>query len=106
MSISTVNGLQKLQVQSGNPQSAAVGRGADKDGDNDATGGPVRGRQGGGQSLSPVAQTLSQLGVGQVGQIAVAAPSATQKASGNNNADSAPSDNVQNFVAKVINTFA
>lgn len=106
MSVSTVNGLQKLQVQSGNPQSAAVGRGADKDGDNDATGGPVRGRQGGGQALSPVAQTLSQLGVGQVGQIAVTAPSSTQKTSGNNDTDSAPSNNVQNLVAHVVNTFA
>lgn len=107
MSVSTVTGLLNLQVQSGNPQSVAVGRIADKDGDNDASGGPVRGRQGGGQALSPVAQTLSQLGVGQVGQIAVTAPSATQKASGNNNdADSAPSNNVQNFVANVVNTFA
>lgn len=106
MSVSSVNGLQQLQVQSGNPPSAAVGRGADKDGDNDASGAPVRGRQGGAQALSPVAQTLSQLGAGPLGQIAVAAPSATQKASGNNNPDSAPSNSVQNFVANVINTFA
>ena len=106
MSVSTVTGLHNLQVQSGNPQSVAVRRGADKDGDNDASGVPVQGGQGGGQTLSAVAQTLSQLGVGQVGQIAVTGPSATQKASGNNNTDSAPSNNVQNLVANVVNTFA
>lgn len=93
MSIGDVNGLINIRV-SGNFQTTAVGRRADKDGDNDANASPgsVRGRQGGGQLLSAVAQTLSQLGLGQAGQIAVTAPSATQNTSGNNNTDSAPSN--------------
>ena len=99
MSASNVNGFMSIPVPSGNPQVAAIGRGADRDGDNDVTGsmGPARARQdGGGQLLNAVAQTLSQLGLGQPGQIAVTAPAATPNASGNNTTDSAPSNNGQN----------
>lgn len=94
MSVSTVTGIANLQVQSGPPPSAMAVRGADRDGDQDGTGRP--GRPGGGQLLSAVAQTLSQLGVGQVGQIVVTAPTAMQRTSGDNTAESAPANNGQN----------
>lgn len=107
MSASNVSGFMNIQIPSSNSQMAAIGRGADRDGDNEATGStePARTRQdGGGQLLNAVAQTLSQLGLGQPGQIAVTAPAAIPKASGNNTTDSAPSSNGQN-VDQTLQTF-
>ncbi|MBI5923097.1 MAG: hypothetical protein HY847_15800 [Betaproteobacteria bacterium] len=99
MSASNVSGFMNLQIPSGNPPVSVSGRGGDRDGDNEATGlsGTAHAKQGGGQLRNVVAQTLSQLGLGQPGQIAVTAPVATPNASGNNTSDSAPSNNGQNF---------
>lgn len=107
MSASNVSGFMNIQIPSGNSQMAAIGRVSDRDGDNEATGSiePARARQdGGGQLLNAVAQTLSQLGLGQPGQIAVTAPAAIPKASDNNTTDSAPSNNGQN-VDQTLQTF-
>jgi len=38
MSASNVSGFMNIQIPSGNSQMAAIGRGADRDGDNETTG--------------------------------------------------------------------
>ena len=98
MNVNSATGLSGLQGLSAKAQTASVERGADGDGDNDGGGSRVRGGHGGGrQLLNAVAQTLSQLGLGQAGQIAVNGPTATQDASGNNDPNSSASNNGQNI---------
>jgi len=103
---SSTNYLGNLvQASSSSTTSRAIGVDQDGDGDGSSGTGRSRGSKGGGQVLAAIKQTLSQLGLGQAGQItSTPATTATSSSTANNDTNSSASSNGQN-VSQALHAF-